>query len=100
MPHHLSRTGADMSESNTQANVHPLREANSAMITHAVTAGFDLTERALQSTLELIEATRRELFQVTVASIDWVEANRPSPAKIVRETIGRLDKLSEDAIAG
>jgi hypothetical protein len=87
-----------MTESNTHDDVRHLREANGAMFTQAVTAGFDLTERALQSSLELLDVTRRGLFRATLAGIDWVEAVQPSPNKIVRELLGHLDKLSEEAI--
>jgi hypothetical protein len=89
-----------MNESQTQSNVRSLREANGAMITHAVTFGFGTTERALQSALEVLETTRRHAFQATIAALDWVETLPLSPSKVTREALGQLDKLSEQLVTG
>ena len=89
-----------MNESQTQSNVRSLREANGAMITHAISFGFGTTERALQGTLELVETARRQAFQATIAGLEWVETLPLSPAKIAREALERLDKLSEQLVAG
>jgi hypothetical protein len=89
-----------MTELNAQADVRPLPLAKNGVLAQAVTLGIDTTERALQSALELVEATRRELFHVVSGGLDWVETIQHSTIKIARETLGRLDKLSEQITTG
>jgi hypothetical protein len=83
-----------MSDSTSQAGVRPLRPSDGGVLTSAIALGADTIERALQSSFETAEAVRRETFHVTYAAVELVDTVQQSVLKVVRESLGGLDKAS------
>ncbi len=62
--------------------------------------GANLTEHVMGVPLGAARVIRDEAFRVTFAGVDWIEAINQSSFKIVRETLKRLEKLSQVAVDG
>ncbi len=83
-----------------------------------VSAGANLTEKAMGVPLGVARTIRDELFRATYAGVDWVEGINQSSFKVmgggvnwveginqssfkvVREMLQRIDKLSQEAVEG
>jgi hypothetical protein len=74
--------------------------AEHGVLMTTVTLGSNLTEKAMAVPLGAARTTRDEIFRATFAGVDWVEGINQSSFKIVRETLQRMDKLSQEAVDG
>ncbi len=74
--------------------------ANRGLLMHVLDLAIDSTERALQSAVELVEGARREIFHITFAGLDFVETAQQSVTKVVRDALGRADRLSAEMTGG
>jgi hypothetical protein len=92
-----------MSDAISQVEVRSLRaqeQANRGVLTAVVAFGADTLERTVQNSLELVETVRREAFHLAFAGIDLVETVQQSGMKVVRDAVGRLDKMSGQVTDG
>ncbi|HTP28782.1 MAG TPA: hypothetical protein VMK12_24370 [Anaeromyxobacteraceae bacterium] len=62
--------------------------------------GANLTEKAIGVPLGAVRAIRDEAFHATFAGVDFAEAVSLSSFKILRETLQRVDKLSQEMVDG
>jgi hypothetical protein len=62
--------------------------------------GANLTETAMAIPVGGARALRDEVFRATFAGVDWVEGMNQSAFKVLRETLKRVDKLSQEGVNG
>ena len=74
--------------------------AEQGVVMTMVTSGANLTEKAMAVPLGTTKVIRDEVFGATFAGLDWVEGMNQSSFKIVREMLQRMNKLSQEAVAG
>ncbi|HTT72414.1 MAG TPA: hypothetical protein VMG32_14405 [Anaeromyxobacteraceae bacterium] len=71
-----------------------------AAITTAVTTGANLTEQAMLSALGIVRVAHGEVFHIAHGALGWLESVQAAPFKVVREVVGRSEKLTLDALNG
>ena len=69
-------------------------------LTTAMTTGADLSEQAMLSALGVARVAHGEVFQIAHGAIGWLETVQAAPWKVVREVVGRSEKLTLGALNG